>query len=118
LQTEPPIELTPSDARAQLPALQAQLASRRSTVHFARTGVALVGSLIVTAAAGKLFWDSIRFPILGVLAVLLAMALVVYAMVQYRRGQRHLQRELELFASLKAAHRALNLDNPSALLPQ
>jgi ABC-type glycerol-3-phosphate transport system permease component len=118
LQTEQPIELTPSDARARLPGLQAELASRRSTIHFARTGVSLVAALILTAASAKLFWDSVRFPVLGLVATLLASALVAYALVQYRRGQRHLRRELELFASLKAAHRALNLDNPSALLPQ
>jgi ABC-type glycerol-3-phosphate transport system permease component len=118
LQTEQPIELTPSDARARLPGLQAELASRRSTIHFARTGVSLVAALILTAASAKLFWDSVRFPVLGLVATVLASALVAYAAVQYRRGQRHLQRELELFASLKAAHRALNLDNPSALLPQ
>lgn len=105
-------------ARARLPELQAQLATRESTPHFARAGVALVACTLFTAASAKLFWDSIRFPVLGALAVLLALGLVGYAWIQYRRGQVHLRRELELFASLQAVHRALHLDDPAALLPR
>jgi len=118
LQTEPPTELSPEAARAGLPELESQLASRRSTVHFARSGVALVACAIFTAAAAKLFWDSIRFPILGAVATAVAIGLVAYAWVQYRRGRVHLRRELELFARLQAAHRVLHLDDPSALLPR
>jgi hypothetical protein len=118
LQTEPLTELSPETARARLPELQAQLAVRQSTVHFARAGVALVACAIFTAAAAKLFWDSIRFPVLGAVAVGVATGLVAYAWVQYRRGQLHLRRELELFASLQAVHRALHLDDPAALLPR
>jgi len=118
LQTEPSTELTPEAARARLPELQAQLAVRQSTTHFARAGVALVASSVFAAAAAKLFWDSIRFPVVGAVALLLASALVVYAWIQYRRGQAHHRRELELFASLQAAHRALHLDDPPALLPR
>jgi len=50
--------------------------------------------------------------------VLLAIGLVVYAWIQYRRGQVHYRREMELFTSLKAVHRALHLDDPAALLPR
>ncbi|HZJ55598.1 MAG TPA: hypothetical protein VFD38_15770 [Myxococcaceae bacterium] len=111
-------ELTPEVARARLPELQAQLAVRRSTTHFARAGVALVACAVFSAAAAKLFWDSLRFPVLGALALVLAIALVVFAWIQYRRGMVHHQRELELFASLQAVHRALHLDDPAALLPR
>ena len=118
MQTEPSIDPSPEVARARLPELQAQLAVRRSTTHFARAGVALVACGVFTAAAAKLFWDSIRFPVLGALSTLLAVVLVGYAWVQYSRGMAHHRRELELFASLKAVHRALHLDDPAALLPR
>ncbi|HSP20612.1 MAG TPA: hypothetical protein VLQ79_13930 [Myxococcaceae bacterium] len=118
MQTEPSTELSPELARARLPELQAQLAVRQSTTHFARAGVALVASSIFTAASAKLFWDSVRFPVFGAVAVLLATSLVVYAWVQYRRGMVHHRRELTLFASLQAVHRALHLDDPGALLPR
>ena len=118
LQTESSTELSPEAARARLPELQRQLAVRQSTTHFARSGVALVACAIFTGAAAKLFWDSIRFPILGALSVVIAIALVVYAWVQYRRGMAHYRHEMELFASLQAVHRALHLDDPGALLPR
>ena len=118
MQTQPSNELTPEVARSRLPELQAQLAVRQSTTHFARAGVALVACAIFTAAAAKLFWDSIRFPVLGVVAAAIAVGLVVFASVQYRRGMAHHRRELELFASLQAVHRALHLDDPAALLPR
>ena len=103
---------------ARLPELQSQLASRRSTAHFARTGVAVVASAVFSAAAAKLFWDSIRFPVLGAASILVALGLVVFAWVQYRRGQALLRHELELFASLKDVHRTLQLDDLAALLPR
>jgi hypothetical protein len=118
LQTESSIELSPEVARARLPELQAELAVRRSTTHFARAGVALVASAVFTGAAAKLFWDSIRFPVLGALSALVALGLIVFAWIQYRRGTAHHRRELELFASLQAVHRALHLDDPGALLPR
>ncbi len=105
-------------ARARLPELQAQLAVRQSTTHFARAGAALVACAIFTGAAAKLFWDSIRFPVLGVASTAVAIGLVVFAWAQYRRGLAHHRREMELFASLQAVHRALHLDDPAALLPR
>ena len=118
MQNQPSTELSPELARARLPELQAQLAVRQSITHFARAGVALVASSIFTAAAAKLFWDSIRFPVFGAASVLLASGLVIYAWIQYRRGIAHQRRELELFAYLQAVHRALHLDDPGALLPR
>ena len=110
--------LSPQEAQARLPELQSQLASRQSTAYFARTAVALVASVVFSAAAAKLFWDSLRFPVLGAGSILLAVGLVAYAWGQYRRARTHLRTELQLFASLKDVHRALQLDDPAALLPR
>jgi hypothetical protein len=118
LQTESSTELSPEVARARLPELQRQLAIRQSTTHFARSGVALVACVIFSGAAAKLFWDSIRFPILGAVSMVIGIGLVVYAWIQYRRGMADYRREMELFASLQAVHRALHLDDPGALLPR
>lgn len=104
--------------RVQLASLRAQLASRQSTVHFAHTGVSLVVAFIFAGAAAKLFWDSIRFPRWGLVAALVALALVVYATVQYRRGRRALAHELSLFESLKGVRHSLRLDDPASLLPK
>lgn len=118
MQTDTSNELSPDVARARLPELQAQLAVRRSTTHFARAAVSLVGSAIFTGAAAKLFWDSVRFPVLGAVSAVVAAGLIVFAWRQYRRAMSHHRRELELFASLQAVHRALHLDDPAALLPR
>ena len=118
MQTESSTVLSPEVARARLPELQRQLAVRQSTTHFARAGVALVACAIFTGAAAKLFWDSIRFPILGAVSTAIALGLVVFASTQYRRGMANHRREMELFASLQEVHRALHLDDPGALLPR
>ena len=118
LQTESSTELSPEVARSRLPELQRQLAVRQSTTHFARSGVSLVACAIFTGAAAKLFWDSIRFPILGAVSTAIALGLVVFATTQYRRGMANHRREMELFASLQEVHRALHLDDPGALLPR
>jgi len=110
--------LSPQEAQARLPELQSRLASRRSTAYFARTAIALVASAVFSGAAAKLFWDSIRFPVLGAVSILLAAALVVYAWRQYRSARAFLETELQLYASLKDVHRALQLDDPAALLPR
>jgi hypothetical protein len=118
----PPDPSQPADGgradHLELESLRAQLASRVSTVHFAHTGVALVAAFVFTGAAAKLFWDSIRFPRLGLLSVLIAVGLVIYAAVHYRRGKRELARELALFESLKGVRHTLRLDDPASLLPR
>ena len=116
--SNPPVSPAGDAARVELESLRAQLASRTSTVHFAHTGVSLVVAFIFTGAAAKLFWDSIRFPRWGLLALLVAVALVAYAAVQYRRGKRELARELALFESLKGVRHSLRLDDPGSLLPR
>jgi hypothetical protein len=101
----------------QLEKLQAELASRRSIVHFAHTGVSTVWALIIAGAATKLFIDSLRTPWLAYIAAAAAFGLLVYAAVHFRRGRVALKDELARFETLKALRQQLKLDDPSALLP-
>jgi hypothetical protein len=107
-----------SEAWAQLEKLQRELESRHSISHFARAGVSTLASLIFGSAAVKLFHDSVRFPILGLLATALCLGLAVYALRQYLRGKRLMRVELERFESLKALRRTLRIDDPSIQLPR
>ena len=97
--------------------LQKQLESRQSILHFAKGGVSLLLSLIIAGAAAKLFWDSVRFPILGVLTSVLSLSLAIYALRRFLSGKRFLRTELEQFESLKALRRRLRIDDPSVNLP-
>ena len=106
------------EARAEFERLQKELESRRSIAHFARTGVSSLAALICAGAAAKLFYDSIRFPILGLIAAVLCVGLVSYAVHHYRTGRRLLKRELEHFESLKALRRTLRIDDPFVQLPR
>jgi hypothetical protein len=106
------------EARAEFERLQKELESRRSVAHFARVGVSSLGALICAAAAAKLFYDSVRFPILGLLSAVLCVCLVTYATHHYRKGRRLLKRELEHFESLKALRRTLRIDDPFLQLPR
>jgi hypothetical protein len=106
-----------SAERAELETLQAQLADRASTVHFARSAVSLVAALILSAASAKLFWDSHKFPWLGVLAGVASVSLAVFSVWNYRSGKRNLKREMELFQSVQTLRRKLGMDDPSVLLP-
>jgi len=101
----------------ELERLQKQLESRQSILHFAKGGVALLLSLIFAGAAAKLFWDSVRFPILGILTSVLSLSLMIYALRRYLSGRRLLRRELEQFESLKALRRRLRIDDPALNLP-
>ncbi len=110
---------SPTDAQVQeLERLQRELAARQSVLYFAQSGAALVFALILAGAAAKLFWDSLRTPILGRGAAALSVGFATWSVLRYRRGQRTLRSEVERFEALKALRRALRLDDPSALLPR
>lgn len=114
-----PDALTQVEAQAKLEVLQAELAARESTLHFAHAAVALVVALLASGATGKLFWDLPGGKLyLGVPAVCFTFLLVIYSLVRYRRGMRVLAVELGQFEALKALRHTLNLDNPAALLPR
>lgn len=98
--------------------LQSELSDRRSIVLFAHAGVAFVAAFIFGGAAGKLFWDSIRLPYLGVVAAAVSLACMLYGVVNYLRASRILAAEHQRFEVMMEMRQALHLDDPSALLPQ
>lgn len=106
------------DARIELERLQKELESRRSISHFAHAGISSLAAVIFAGAAAKLFYDSVRFPVLGAVAALVCVALSAYAARHYWKGKRLLRVELERFESLKALRRTLRIDDPSVQLPR
>lgn len=106
------------ELQAKLQQLQDGLSSRESTRHFAHAGIALIAAMIFAGASAKLFWDSLRTPILGFATATLALGLAIYSVVHYLRGRRDLRDELQRFASLQALRRTLNVDDPASLLPR
>lgn len=107
----------PAAARAELDQLQEGLATRRSTTCFAQSAIALVIALILAGAAGKLFWDSLRTPLLGGVAAVAALGLAGFAVSRYVRGKACLQDEFARYERMQGLRRQLRLDDPSALLP-
>lgn len=105
-------------ARQELERLQKELEARESTMHFAHAGVSFLFALMLAAAAVKLFWDSIRLPILGFVAALCSVGLLTYSAFRYLRGQRVLRWEMQRYEHLRSLRRSLNIDDPSALLPR
>ena len=105
-------------ARQELERLQKELEARESTMHFAHAGVSLLFAVILAGASAKLFWDSIRLPILGIAAAVCSATLMCYSVIRYLRGQRALKWELQRYQLLRALRRSLNIDDPSALLPR
>lgn len=109
---------TPEQLRSQLDLLQESLATRQSVLHFAHTGVSFIVALILAGAAAKLFWDSVRVPMLAFAVSVLSLGLVAYALVHYRKGRRVLAEELKRYDALLELRRRLKLDNPAELLPR
>lgn len=106
------------DLRARLDQLQESLSVRQSTTHFAHAGVSTIVALLVGGAAGKLFYDSLRTPLLAWAAALLSLGLLVYAFSRYRLGREVLAEELKRYESMLELRRQLRLDDPAALLPR
>jgi hypothetical protein len=112
------VEAETRQLQEQLERLQEELATRQSVLHFAHTGVSLLTAGILAGATGKLFWDSVRAPLLAWVGVLVTAGLVGYALVRYRKGKQTLALELERYAAMMELRRRLRLDNPAALLPR
>ncbi|MFB1482184.1 hypothetical protein [Corallococcus sp. RDP092CA] len=106
------------DKRARFDQLQESLATRQSTTHFAHAGVSIIAFMLIAGAAGKLFYDSLRTPLLAWGASLLALGLLVYGFISYRKGRAVLLEELSQYEAMLALRRELHLDNPAALLPR
>ncbi|AGC45810.1 hypothetical protein MYSTI_04518 [Myxococcus stipitatus DSM 14675] len=106
------------DLRNQLDRLQESLSVRQSTTHFAHTGVATMVALMFGGAAGKLFYDSLRTPLLAWGVALLSVVLLGYALRRYLLGRRVLAEELKGYQAMLALRSQLRLDEPAALLPR
>lgn len=106
------------DKRARFDQLQESLATRQSTTHFTHAGVSTIAFLLISGAAGKLFHDSLRTPVLAWGTALLALGLLVYGLRSYRKGRAVLADELQRYETLLALRSELHLDNPAALLPR
>jgi predicted membrane-bound spermidine synthase len=106
------------ELKAQFERLQERLSSRQSTLHFAHAGVSTIAALILGGAAAKLFWDSLRTPKLAFVVTALAVGLLVYAVVHFRKARALLADELKQYDLLLELRRRLRLDDPSALLPR
>ncbi|MCE9671402.1 hypothetical protein LY474_26715 [Myxococcus stipitatus] len=106
------------DLRTQLEQLQESLAVRQSTTHFAHTGVATMAALLLAGAAGKLFYDSLRTPLLAWGVAALSLALLVHAFRRYVLGRRVLSDELKRFQAMLELRSQLRLDDPAAMLPR
>ena len=104
--------------RLELERLQKKLEVRQSTMHFAHSGIALLAAVILAGVAAKLFWDSLRPPPLGIASALISAVLLLYGTYRYVTGSRFLKEELRNYELLRALRRSLNIDDPSALLPQ
>ena len=110
---------------AAFEALQRELSSRRSVLHFAHAAVSLVVALIAAGTAAKLYWDlthdylkhaewvEVIWVAVGVTAFC-----VVYAIVRYLVGRRALRVELVQFGKLQALRQQLGLDDHPNLLPR
>ena len=107
-----------AENRKQLELLQAQLSSRKSIFHFAHSAISMVLALILAGAAAKLFWEvGSKMFVFAIPVGAAAISLGTYSTVRYLVGKNRLQTELARFADLKRLRRALNVDDPSALLP-
>jgi hypothetical protein len=106
------------ELRSELDRLQESLATRQSVLHFAHTGVSLIIAMLLAGAAAKLFWDSVRVPLVAFAAAAVSLGLVAYGLSHYGKGRRALAEELKRYADLLALRRQLKLDNPSQLLPR
>jgi hypothetical protein len=109
---------SPEELRSELERLQESLATRQSILHFAHTGVSFIIALLLAGAAAKLFWDSVRVPLVAFAATSVSLGLVVYGLSHYSKGRRALAEELKRYADLLELRRQLKLDNPSQLLPR
>jgi hypothetical protein len=109
---------SPHQTRLELERLQKKLEVRQSTMHFAHSGIALLAAVILAGVAAKLFWDSLWPPLFGIASAAMSAALLLYGTYRYVTGSRFLKEELRNYELLRALRRSLNIDDPSALLPQ
>lgn len=103
--------------RQTLDKLQSELSSRQSTLHFAHAGVSSMIAIILLGASMKLVWDAKQQSEFALAVFVVAAAIVAYAVVRLRDGQKALESERTRFAQMLALRRELKLDDPAAMLP-
>ncbi len=111
---------TPASDQVVLAALQRELASRQSVLHFSHCAVATILALIAAGTTAKLIWDLDTEPQTEIFIYPVAAFSTfgfIYAFIRYVYGRKELKRELASFAQLQALRRRMNLEDPSALLP-
>ncbi|MBX7114801.1 MAG: hypothetical protein K1X64_10790 [Myxococcaceae bacterium] len=100
-------------------ALQTQLSTRRSIRHFAHAAIASLVAFTAIATSAKLHLDyGYEFPAYPYAALGLGLLAASYGLVCGVRGFFAHRREREQYRLLQEMRRALNLDDPSALLPR
>ncbi len=112
---------TPLSDQDTLAALQRELASRVSVLHFAHSAVATILALIAAGTTAKMVWDLDRHPETEIFVYPVAafsMVCFIYGFIRYMWGRKELAKELISFAKLQSLRRQLNLEDPSALLPR
>jgi hypothetical protein len=109
----------PGNPRQRYDALASNLSTRRSTLHFAHAGVAVVLAIIFAGTAGRIFWkaEAEMLPF-GWVAGLAAALAVTYALVRLFIGRSQLRAELSDFAQLQSLRQQLGLDDPARLMPR
>lgn len=109
----------PAPDRERYDALSAALASRKSTLHFAHAGVALVVTVILTGTSARLFWKgNPEHHELAWAVGIFASVVFAYASARVGVGLARLKVELKDFAALKALRHQLGLDDPARLIPR
>lgn len=104
--------------RETLEKLQTELSARQSIVYFAHAGVSSVFAFILLGASMKIVWDAKQSYYVALAVFVIAAAIVAYAIVRIRDGQKALRAEEARYDEMLKLRQALKLDDPAALLPQ
>jgi hypothetical protein len=112
---------TPDDRRRELDRLQAQVATRASTLHQAHAAVATFLSLLAFSFAALSTWGKYATEAAGQLApigIACGAVLLLYTAFRFVLSLRANKREREIIAQLVSLRRELQVEDPSALLPR
>jgi protein-S-isoprenylcysteine O-methyltransferase Ste14 len=109
------------DRRRELDRLQAQVATRASTLHQAHAAIATFLSLLAFSFAAMTTWGKYATESTEELApvgIACGAVLLLYTLFRVVLGLRANKREREIIAQLVSLRRELQVEDPSALLPR